>query len=105
MLEVVGVLGVGVETEPQEEKGIIFISMEQETKKRDWIFVYIRESCQQFINDRTSYVVLRGRWCYIFVLNAHAPTEDKSDYSTKSSYEELQQAFHPLPKYHTNTLL
>jgi hypothetical protein len=26
-----------------------------------------------------SYIILRGRWCHIIVLNVHAPTEDKTD--------------------------
>jgi hypothetical protein len=25
------------------------------------------------------YIILRGRWCHIIVLNVHAPTEDKTD--------------------------
>jgi hypothetical protein len=33
----------------------------------------------EFVNDRMSCIILRGRWCYIFVLNAHATTEDKTD--------------------------
>jgi hypothetical protein len=49
----VEVQGVGLEREPQDEKRIIFISMEKEKKIRDRIFVYIRESCQQFISYRT----------------------------------------------------
>jgi hypothetical protein len=32
-----------------------------------------------FINDRMSYVTLRGRWCDIISLNVHASTEDKID--------------------------
>jgi hypothetical protein len=31
----------------------------------------------EFVSDRLSYTILRGRWCNIIVLNAHAPTEDK----------------------------
>ena len=31
----------------------------------------------EFVSDRKSYIVLRGRWCNI-VLNAHAPTEEKT---------------------------
>jgi hypothetical protein len=27
-----------------------------------------------------SYIILRGRWCNIIVLNVHAPTEDKIDH-------------------------
>ena len=33
----------------------------------------------EFVSDRVSYIVLRGRWCNIIVLNVHAPSEDKSD--------------------------
>jgi hypothetical protein len=33
----------------------------------------------EFLSDRMSYIILRGRWCRIIVLNIHAPTEDKSD--------------------------
>jgi endonuclease/exonuclease/phosphatase family metal-dependent hydrolase len=34
----------------------------------------------EFISDRISYIILRGRWCDINVLNVQAPTEDKIDY-------------------------
>jgi len=33
----------------------------------------------RLVRDRTSYIVLRGRWCNIIVLNMHAPSEEKSD--------------------------
>jgi hypothetical protein len=33
----------------------------------------------EFINDRMSYIILRGRWFRIIVLNVHVPTEDKTD--------------------------
>jgi hypothetical protein len=36
------------------------------------------------------YVTLGGRWYDIIVLNVHAPTEDKSDYTKNSLYEELE---------------
>jgi exonuclease III len=49
--------------------------------------------------------VLRGRWCNIIVLNAHAPTEEKSDDSKDSFYEELEQVFDHFPKYHMQILL
>jgi hypothetical protein len=32
----------------------------------------------EFVSDRMSYILLRGRWCQI-VLNVHAPVEDKTD--------------------------
>jgi len=47
----------------------------------------------EFVNDRMSYIVLRGRWCNIIVLNVHAPSEEKSDDSEDSFYEELEQDF------------
>ncbi len=43
----------------------------------------------EFVSDRMSYIVLRGRWCNIIVLNVHAPSEEKSD----GSKEELEQVF------------
>jgi hypothetical protein len=27
----------------------------------------------EFVSDRMSYIILRGRWCNIIVLNVHAP--------------------------------
>jgi hypothetical protein len=33
----------------------------------------------EFISDKIPYIILRGRWCDIIVLNVHAPTEDKCD--------------------------
>ena len=38
-----------------------------------------------------SYIVLRGRWCIINAVNVQAPSEEKSDDSKDSSYEELEQ--------------
>ena len=31
----------------------------------------------EFVSDRVSYIVLRGRWCNIIVLNMHPPSEEK----------------------------
>jgi hypothetical protein len=33
----------------------------------------------EFISNRVSYIILRGRWCNIIVQNIHAPSEEKSD--------------------------
>ena len=52
-----------------------------------------------------SYIVLRGRWCNIIVLNVHAPSEEKSDDSKDSFYEELEQVFDHFPKYHMKIIL
>jgi len=47
----------------------------------------------EFVRDRVSYIVLRGRWCNIIVLNVHAPSEEKSNDLKDSFYEELEQVF------------
>ena len=53
----------------------------------------------EFVSDRITYIVLRGRWCNIIFLNVHAPSEEKSDNSKDSFYEELEQVFDHFPKY------
>jgi hypothetical protein len=35
----------------------------------------------EYVNDRVSYIVTRGRWNNIIILNVHAPSEEKSDES------------------------
>jgi hypothetical protein len=52
------------------------------------------------VNDRMSYIILRGSWCYTIVLKGHAPTEDKTDNVKDSFYEELELVFDKFPKYH-----
>jgi exonuclease III len=49
--------------------------------------------------------VLRGRWRNTIVVNVHAPSEEKSDESKDSFYEELEQVFDHFQKYHTKILL
>ena len=38
-------------------------------------------------------------------MNIHAPSEEKSDDTNDSFYEELEQVFNHLPKYHMEILL
>jgi hypothetical protein len=40
----------------------------------------------EFVSDRLSYIILRGRWCHIIVLNVHDPIEDKTDHVKDSFY-------------------
>jgi len=54
----------------------------------------------EFVSDRLSYMVLRGRWLNIIVVNVHAPSEEKSYVAKDSFYEELEQVFDQFPKYH-----
>jgi hypothetical protein len=46
----------------------------------------------EFVSDRMSYIILRGRRCQVIVLNVHAPTEDKTDDVKDSFYKELERA-------------
>jgi hypothetical protein len=59
----------------------------------------------EFVRDRMSYIILRGSWCYIIVLNVQAPIEDKIDDVKDSFYEELERVFDKFPKYHKKILL
>jgi hypothetical protein len=52
-----------------------------------------------------SYIILRGRWCNIIVLNVHAPCEDNSDDVKGSFYEELGRVFDQFLRYDINILL
>jgi hypothetical protein len=55
----------------------------------------------EFISDRMSYIILRGRWCHIIVLNVLAPIEDKIDDMKDTVYEEMDT----FPKCHMKILL
>ena len=47
----------------------------------------------EFVSYRVSYMVLRGRWFNIIVLNVRATSKEKSDDSKDSFNEELEQVF------------
>jgi exonuclease III len=59
----------------------------------------------EFVGDRMSYIILRGCWCNIIVLNVHAPTENEIDDIKDRFCEELEQVFHKFPRYNTKMLL
>jgi hypothetical protein len=69
------------------------IELDQEL--RGWSLLHVLIGCR--------YIILRGRWCGIIVLNVHAPTEDKTDVKD-SFYEELEREFNKFRKYHTKIL-
>jgi exonuclease III len=52
----------------------------------------------EFVSDKMSYIILRGRWCVIIVLNVHAPTEDKINDIKGRFYDEREQVFDKSPK-------
>jgi hypothetical protein len=47
----------------------------------------------EFVSGRMSYIILRGHWCHIIVLNVHAPSENKTDDVKDSLYKELECVF------------
>jgi hypothetical protein len=59
-------------------------------------FVCIKVSYQhsrEFISDRMSYIIVRGRWYQVIVLNVHAQTEGITDDVKASFYEEFERVF------------
>ena len=74
-----------------------------------WFFIHKRIKSAvkkvEFISDRLSFLILRGRWYDIIVINAHAPTEDKDDLIKDGYYEEFEQTFDQFSRYHIKILL
>jgi hypothetical protein len=58
----------------------------------------------EFVSDRKSCIILRGRWCHITVLNVHAPTEDETDDVKDSFYEELERVLVKFLEHHLKIL-
>jgi hypothetical protein len=52
-----------------------------------------------------SYIILKGRWFHIIVLNVHAPTKDKTDDVKDSFYEEWECVLDKFHKNNTKILL
>jgi hypothetical protein len=59
----------------------------------------------EFIGDRMSYTILRGRRCSMIVLNLHATREGKGDDVKDSFCEELGHVLDQFPRYNVNILL
>ena len=63
----------------------MIFSLEKDMKIINWEqdFMYMTEESAvrkaEFVSDRMSYIVLRGRCCYVIFLNVHAPSEEKTD--------------------------
>jgi hypothetical protein len=66
--------------------------------------LYVREyqliKRLEFVGDRTSYIVLRCRWCDIIVLNVHELFDDSND----GICEESENVFCHFPKRHMKIL-
>jgi hypothetical protein len=52
-----------------------------------------------------SYIILRGRWCHIVVLNVNALRVDKSDDVKHRFGGDVERVFDKFPKYHMKILL
>jgi hypothetical protein len=59
----------------------------------------------EFISDMISYILLRGHWRHIIVLNVHDPCEDMGDDVKDSFYEEVGCVFDQFPRYNMKMLL
>jgi hypothetical protein len=59
----------------------------------------------EIVGDRMPYIILRGHWCHIIVLNVHAPTEHKIDDVKGNFCEELERMFDKFPKCNMKILL
>jgi exonuclease III len=72
-----------------------------------WFIVCSRlpSEALEFVSDRMLYIILRGRWCNIIVVNVNAPCEDMSDDIKDSFYEELGHVFDQFPRYDMKILL
>ena len=75
----------------------ILLKRKRKSSVRNRIFLHHRILSAvkkvEFVSDRMTYIVVRGRWCNIIILNVHAPREEKSNDSKRSFYEELGQVF------------
>jgi hypothetical protein len=109
-LDLVGVQvrWAGGGTEPAEEH-TFFYGKGNENHELGIGFLCTRQSYQQLrglnLLVRMSYIILRGHWFHIVVLNIHAPTEDKTDDVKDNIYKELERLFDKFPKYHMKILI
>jgi hypothetical protein len=108
----VGVQDVRWEGSGMEPAGEYAFLMERGMKTMNWVqclFVHKRIISAfkrvEFVSDRMSYIILRGRWFHVIILNVHAPTGDKIDDVKDSFYEELECMFDKFHKCHMKILL
>jgi len=80
-------------------RGLYFFIWKRKRKSSNGnrVFVHRRKVSTvervELFSYRVSYIVLRGRWCNVSVLNVHSPSEEKSHDSRDSFCEELEQVF------------
>jgi len=76
-----------------------FVSRKGNENHQLWAVLFVHHRIvlaikgEDFVSGRASCIVLRVRWRNIVILNVHAPSEEKSDESKYSLYEELEQVY------------
>jgi hypothetical protein len=97
-LDLVGVQVVrweGGGTELAGEYTFFYRRRKENRKLRTGFLIHKRiissDKSVEFVSDRMSYIILRGRWCHIIVLNIHAPIEDEIGDMKDSFYKELER--------------
>jgi 5-methylcytosine-specific restriction endonuclease McrBC regulatory subunit McrC len=51
------------------------------------------------------YIIVRGHWCGIIILNVHAPSENKSDNEKDSFYEGMEHVYDQFLQYYMKIFL
>jgi hypothetical protein len=76
--------------------GDYIFSMQRKRKSVGNMFLFVHHrivsaaKSVDFVSDTMSYIVLRGCWCIIIVLNVPLPSEEKSDDSNDSFFDDLE---------------
>jgi hypothetical protein len=106
MFDLVGVQEVrwgGRGTEPAGDYTFFYGKGNENDLGTGFFFIHTRiisaVKSLEFISNTMSYVILRGCWCDIIVVNVHAPTQDKIDDIKDRFYKELEHVFDKFPKY------
>jgi hypothetical protein len=73
----------GSGTKPAREYTLFYGKENTNHKLATGFFVHMRITSAfkwaEFVSDKISYIMLKGCWFHIIVLNVRAPTEDKTD--------------------------
>jgi hypothetical protein len=90
-------------TESPEDYTFLYGEGNEDHQLRTGFFVQSRNISAvrmvEFVSNRMIYIILRGRWCNIIVLNLNAPCDDKSDGVKDSLYEEIGRVFDQFLRY------